>query len=64
MKYTKMSKGISTDENRRAKMKLDVEGIFFLVFWLGGATLHTVYELKIKPVLEAHKDESSDYPGF
>ena len=26
-----------------------MEAIFFLIFWLGGATLHTIYELKIKP---------------
>lgn len=35
-----------------------MEGILFLVFWLGGAALHTLYDLKIKPVLLAVKEES------
>ena len=35
-----------------------MEGILFLVFWLGGATLHTLYDLKIKPVLQTLKEES------
>ena len=41
-----------------------MEGVLFMVFWIGGAALHTLYELKIKPVLEAAEDESTDYPGF
>ena len=41
-----------------------MEGIFFMVFWIGGAALHTLYELKIKPVLAAAEDDGTDYPGF
>jgi hypothetical protein len=35
-----------------------VETILFLVFWLGGAALHTLYDIKIKPVLEEVRGES------
>jgi hypothetical protein len=35
-----------------------MEGILFLVFWLGFASLHTVYDLKVKPVLHALQEES------
>lgn len=36
-----------------------MEGILFIVLWLGGATLHTLFELKVKPVVEALKEESN-----
>ena len=36
-----------------------MEGILFIVFWLGGAALHTLFELKVKPVVEALKEESN-----
>lgn len=26
-----------------------MDGILFLVFWIGGAALHTLYDLKVKP---------------
>ena len=29
-----------------------MKGILFVVIWLGCATLHTLYELKIKPFLD------------
>ena len=35
-----------------------MEGIIFLVVWLGGAALHTLFDIKIKPVLEAVREES------
>jgi hypothetical protein len=35
-----------------------MEGIFFLVFWLGGAALHTLFDLKVRPVLRAVREES------
>ncbi|MDW7772014.1 MAG: hypothetical protein SCH71_03895 [Desulfobulbaceae bacterium] len=35
-----------------------MEGILFLVFWLGGAALHTLFDLKIKPVVQAVREES------
>jgi len=35
-----------------------MDGILFLIFWLGGAVLHTLFDLKIKPVVEAVREES------
>jgi hypothetical protein len=35
-----------------------MEGILFIVFWLGGATLHTLFDIKVKPVVQALKEES------
>jgi len=35
-----------------------MEGFLFLVFWLGCASLHTLYDLKVKPVLQSLKQES------
>jgi len=35
-----------------------MEGVLFLVFWLGGAALHTLYDLKVKPVVQALREES------
>ncbi|MEJ2058660.1 MAG: hypothetical protein P8X39_12575 [Desulfofustis sp.] len=26
-----------------------MDGIMFFVFWIGGAALHTLYDLKLKP---------------
>ncbi len=34
-----------------------MEGLFFLVFWLGCAVLHTLFDLKVKPLIQAHKEE-------
>ncbi len=39
-----------------------MKGILFVVFWLGCATLHTLYELKIKPFLDDIGKDSSDIP--
>lgn len=41
-----------------------MEGFTFLVLWIGCAALHTCYDLKIKPALQAAADEQTDYPGF
>lgn len=41
-----------------------MEGMIFLVFWIGCAAFHTYYDLKIKPVLWPESDEQTDYPGF
>lgn len=35
-----------------------MEGILFLIFWIGGAALHTLYELKIRPRFKDLKHES------
>lgn len=34
-----------------------MEGLFFLVFWLGCAALHTLFDLKVRPLIQAHKEE-------
>lgn len=33
-----------------------MEGLLFLVFWIGGAALHTVFDLKIKPLIQANEE--------
>ena len=35
-----------------------MEAIVFFVVWLGGAVLHTLFDLRIKPVLQAVREES------
>jgi hypothetical protein len=36
----------------------DMEGIIFLVIWLGCASLHTLFDLKIKPFLKDYSNQS------
>ncbi len=33
-----------------------MDGILFLVFWIGGAALHTLYDLKLKPRLKNRQE--------
>lgn len=33
-----------------------MEGLLFLIFWIGGAALHTVFDLKIKPLIQANEE--------
>ncbi len=28
-----------------------METVYFLIFWIGGALVHTLYDLKVKPLL-------------
>lgn len=35
-----------------------MEAFLFFAIWLGGALLHTLYDLKIKPVLQSAREES------
>jgi hypothetical protein len=37
---------------------MGMEAILFFVIWLGGAILHTLFDLRIKPVLQAVREES------
>ncbi len=37
-----------------------MEGVMFLVGWLGCAALHTLYDLKIKPLIQELGEESYD----
>jgi hypothetical protein len=43
-------------QNFGNKEKL-MEGLLFLVFWLGGAALHTLFDVKVKPVLRDVREE-------
>ena len=39
-----------------------MEALYFLILWLGGAVLHTVYELKLKPYLKISRRQESNWP--
>ena len=41
-----------------------MDGVIFMVLWIGCAGLHTFYDLKIKPALRSDSEEQSEYPGF
>ena len=45
---------LSGDPEQGATM----EAILFFVIWLGGAVLHTLFDLRIKPVLQSLREES------
>ena len=36
-----------------------MEGILFIVFWLGCTAVHTLFDLKVKPVVQALKEENN-----
>jgi len=40
-----------------------MDGILFMIFWIGGAALHTLYDLKIKPRLKT-AENSVDHTTF
>jgi len=33
-----------------------MEGLFFLIFWIGCSALHTLFDLKIKPLIQANEE--------
>jgi uncharacterized protein involved in type VI secretion and phage assembly len=41
-----------------------MDGIYFLVIWIGSAVLHTVYELKVRPYLHNTRRKSNNRPVF
>ncbi len=42
-----------------------MEGIYFLIIWIGSAVLHTLYELKVKPYLDdTFRRDTSNWPFF
>lgn len=43
---------------------IGMEGLLFMLLWVGGALLHTYYDLKIKSGVRAGSDEQTDYPGW
>ncbi len=34
-----------------------MDGVLFLVLWISCATLHTIYDLKVKPIVQKKLDE-------
>lgn len=38
--------------------EVGMEAVLFFVIWLGGALLHTLFDLRIKPVLRSAREES------
>jgi len=55
----------STRRRKEVKLKgggRKMKGILFVVLWIGFATLHTLYELKIKPFLDSLGKDSKDIP--
>ncbi len=41
-----------------------MEGIYFLLIWIGSALLHTLYELKVKPYLDTFSRNSGNWPFY
>lgn len=41
-----------------------MEGILFLLIWIGSALLHTLYELKVKPYFNTFKRNTGGWPFF
>jgi len=39
-----------------------MDGIYFLIIWIGSALLHTLYELKIKPYLDTQSGDAENWP--
>jgi hypothetical protein len=35
-----------------------MEILFFFIVWFGGSALHTLFDVKIRPMLQALKEES------
>ena len=41
-----------------------MEGIYFIMIWIGSAVLHTVYDLKVRPYLRNLRRNSDNWPIF
>lgn len=39
-----------------------MEALYFLILWLGGALLHTLYDLKLKPYFKVSRGHESNWP--
>lgn len=39
-----------------------MEAVYFLVLWVGAATVHTLYELKVKRYLVNFRKDSENWP--
>lgn len=44
---------------KRINQEDNMDGVLFLVFWLGSALLHTLYDLKIAPLIREYQDDGS-----
>ncbi len=42
----------------RRGAEVGMEAMVFFVIWLGGTLLHTLFDLRIKPVLRSAREES------
>ncbi len=41
-----------------------MEGVLFLIFWLGCAGLHTLFDLKVMPALKACREDEETFRNF
>lgn len=39
-----------------------MDGIYFLIIWISGALLHTLYDLRIKPYLADAQEKEDEWP--
>jgi len=55
--YPPINPGATQHPEVRSK-EMQMEALIFFVVWLGGAALHTLFDLRIKPVLQSVREES------
>ncbi len=48
--------GLVEHGKNNTKKETLMEGIFFLVLWIGAAALHTIFDLKVRPHLARMMD--------
>ncbi len=53
----KIHHGCGGHTTARADKEEPMEGALFLVLWIGCASLHTLYDIKVKPHLQAWRRE-------
>lgn len=39
-----------------------MEGVYFLIIWVGSALVHTLYDLKIKPYFMGNQKDTDEWP--
>lgn len=39
-----------------------MDGVYFFIIWISGALLHTLYELKVRPYLDALNRDAENWP--
>jgi hypothetical protein len=40
----------------------NMDGVYFLIIWVGSALLHTLYDLKIKPYFMGNQKDTDEWP--